>query len=57
MRAYDPKLTPLSRKLRRQMTETERVLWTRLRRKQILGIQFYSQKPVGRYIVDFYALQ
>jgi len=27
----------------------------RLRRKQLLGIQFYRQKPLGNYIVDFYA--
>jgi very-short-patch-repair endonuclease len=30
-------------------------LWARLRRKQILGIQFYRQKPIGHYIADFYA--
>jgi len=27
----------------------------RLRRKQLLGVQFYRQKPIGKYIVDFYA--
>lgn len=37
------------------MTDSERVLWSRLRRKQLSGIQFYRQKPIGRYIVDFYA--
>jgi very-short-patch-repair endonuclease len=26
-----------------------------LRGKQLLGVQFYRQKPVGGYIVDFYA--
>ena len=31
------------------------MLWCRLRRKQILGIPFYRQKPIGEYIVDFYA--
>lgn len=30
-------------------------MWGRLRRKQILGVQFYRQKPIGNYIVDFYA--
>jgi very-short-patch-repair endonuclease len=30
-------------------------LWARLRRKQILRVQFYRQKPIGNYIVDFYA--
>ena len=30
-------------------------MWARLRRKQILGVQFYRQKPIGNYIVDFFA--
>ena len=37
------------------MTEGETILWSRLRRKQILGVQFYRQKPIGHYIVDFIA--
>jgi very-short-patch-repair endonuclease len=30
-------------------------LWYRLRRKQILGVRFYRQKPIGNYVADFYA--
>jgi very-short-patch-repair endonuclease len=26
-----------------------------LRAKQLLGVQFYRQKPIGYFIVDFYA--
>lgn len=37
------------------MTDAEQLLWSLLRRKQILGIQFYRQKPIGPYIVDFHA--
>ena len=37
------------------MTDSERVLWTRLRGKQLLGLQFYRQKPIADYIVDFYS--
>ena len=44
-----------ARQLRKNMTESERVLWSRLRGKQLSGIQFYRQKPIGEYIVDFYA--
>jgi very-short-patch-repair endonuclease len=44
-----------SRELRKKLTESESVLWSRLRRKQLLGIQFYRQKPIGQYIVDFFA--
>jgi len=36
------------------MTEAEVALWSRLRRKQLYGLQFNRQKPPGNYIVDFY---
>ena len=37
------------------MTDSEVRLWSRLRRKQLLGVQFYRQRPIGKYIVDFFA--
>lgn len=40
--------------LRNNMTEAEKLLWARLRGKQILGLQFYRQKPILNFIVDFY---
>jgi very-short-patch-repair endonuclease len=55
MLPYGKNLKELSRTLRKEMTDAEQVLWSHLRRKQILDIQFYRQKPVGPYIVDFYA--
>jgi len=36
------------------MTEAERFLWQRIRRKELKGCQFYRQKNIGDYIVDFY---
>lgn len=36
------------------MTEAEKLLWSRLRGKQLSGLQFYRQKPILNYIVDFY---
>jgi very-short-patch-repair endonuclease len=39
--------------LRKQATFPERLLWSRLRRRQ-LGTAFVRQQPIGRYIVDFY---
>ena len=36
------------------MTDTEKLLWSRIRRKQLKGYQFYRQKTIGNYIVDFY---
>lgn len=55
MLKYDEELKHPARKLRSGMTDAERLLWSRLRGKQILGVQFYRQKPLGRYIVDFHA--
>jgi very-short-patch-repair endonuclease len=55
MLPYDPRLKARARSLRANLTDAERCLWARLRRKQILGVQFYRQKPLGRYIADFYA--
>ena len=52
---YNPKLKEEARRLRAQMTDSERTLWARLRRKQVHSVQFYTQKPIGNYIVDFYA--
>jgi very-short-patch-repair endonuclease len=52
---YNPKLKNTARNLRNNMTESEHMLWSRLRGKQILTVQFYRQKPIGKYIVDFYA--
>lgn len=40
--------------LRNNMTEAEKLVWARLRGKQILGLQFYRQKPILNFIVDFY---
>lgn len=54
MLEYSRNLKPPSRELRTNMTDAERVLWSRLRGKQLLGIQFYRQKPIGPFIVDFY---
>jgi very-short-patch-repair endonuclease len=52
---YKPHLKDKARELRKNMTDSETVLWSRLRGKQLLGVQFYRQKPIGEYIVDFYA--
>ena len=57
MLRYKSNLKPIGRQLRLEMTECERLLWSRLRRKQLHGAQFYRQKPIGSYIVDFYALK
>ena len=37
------------------MTDAENLLWSKLRGKQLKGYQFYRQKVIGEYIVDFYS--
>ena len=54
MQPYNKNLKQLSRDLRNNMTDVELLLWSKLQRKQILGLQFYRQKPILNYIVDFY---
>ena len=43
----------LARRLRRNMTLPEGMLWQELR-KRPAGFKFRRQHPVGRFIVDFY---
>lgn len=50
---YNKSLKSFSRALRRKMTDAERLVWKRIRGKQLEGLQFYRQKPIGRYIADF----
>jgi very-short-patch-repair endonuclease len=42
-----------ARAFRAELTEPERRLWARLRRRQIEGLHFRRQMPIGPYIVDF----
>jgi len=46
-----------SRELRKTMTETEKILWSKLRKKQQNGIYFRRQHPYNIYILDFYCFQ
>ena len=43
-----------SRNLRKNQTDAEKKLWTILRNRQINGVKFRRQFPVGGYILDFY---
>ena len=54
MQPYNKNLKQLSRNLRNNMTDAEKLLWSKLRNNQILGLQFYRQKPLLNFIVDFY---
>ena len=52
---YNNSLKPIARQLRNEPTRSERILWNKLRKKQIQNVQFYRQVPIGTFIVDFYA--
>jgi very-short-patch-repair endonuclease len=47
----------LARGLRHRQTEAEKALWARLRNRQIEGVKFRRQQPIGGYIVDFAGLE
>ncbi len=53
--AYAKSLKPFARQLRSNMTAAESLLWHKIRKKQLLGIQFLRQKPIATFILDFYA--
>lgn len=46
--------TPRSQ-LRKNQTDVERLLWYRLRNKQLQGVKFFRQYSIGHYIIDFYS--
>lgn len=50
-------MTERSRALRRGSTDAERVLWQRLRDRQIAGAKFRRQHQRGPYILDFYCAE
>jgi very-short-patch-repair endonuclease len=47
------RLGAIAKHLRRRGTEAEKLLWNHLRAKQLHGLRFRRQEPIGRYIVDF----
>jgi very-short-patch-repair endonuclease len=47
----------LGRGLRRQGTPAERILWSKLRNKQLNGVKFRGQQRLGNYLVDFVSFE
>ena len=47
----------IARRLRRDMTEAEKIMWRLLRAHQLSGYKFRRQEPIGRYVVDFVCFQ
>ena len=54
MLSYSGQLKQRSRELRKNMTDAEKLVWSKVRGKQPKDCQFYRQKVISNYIVDFY---
>jgi very-short-patch-repair endonuclease len=50
-------MSKFARALRRRSTEAEKLLWSKLRNRQLDGIKFKRQVPLAGYVVDFAALE
>lgn len=46
-----------ARDLRRNLTDAERLLWSRLRRRSLMRFYFRRQVPLGPYVADFVCKQ
>jgi adenine-specific DNA-methyltransferase len=46
-----------ARRLRKDMTDAERLLWRHLRNRQVGGWKFRRQHPIGPFIVDFVCIE
>lgn len=56
-RAYNKKEETLKRKkLRKEMPLAERIMWIRLRGKQMREYKFRRQYSIGAFVVDFYCV-
>jgi very-short-patch-repair endonuclease len=51
---YNPMLKDLAKRLRKNMTLSEVLLWNELKNKKMLNMDFDRQRPILNYIVDFY---
>jgi very-short-patch-repair endonuclease len=49
-----PLLYERARRLRKEMTPAERILWTQLRNRRFAGFKFRRQQPIDYYIADFF---
>jgi very-short-patch-repair endonuclease len=46
--------TTAAKYLRKTETKAEKLLWARLRNRQVDGLKFRRQHPIGYFITDFY---
>jgi len=53
----EPQPTKFARHLRRNESDAERKLWSKLRSRQFQNLKFRRQQPLGKYIVDFVSFE
>lgn len=56
-RKIEQKTRSHARRLRREQTPQETILWSRLRDRRLDGMKFRRQYPVGKYVTDFVCLE
>ena len=49
-----PDLLQFSRRMRKEPTPAEDLLWQAIRNRQLRGLKFRRQYVIGNYILDFY---
>ena len=54
IRGTTQEIEQAARRLRHHLTPAEARLWKALQKRQLAGLKFCCQHPVGRFIVDFY---
>ena len=46
-----------AKKLRKKMTDAEKILWSKIRNRKVNGMYFRRQHPYGIYILDFFCFE
>jgi very-short-patch-repair endonuclease len=57
IRGTTPEIEADARRLRKNLTPAEQILWQALKGKQLNGLRFRCQHPVGLFIIDFFCPQ
>ncbi|WP_299412142.1 DUF559 domain-containing protein [Acaryochloris sp. IP29b_bin.148] len=57
IRGTTPAVIAAARRLRLNLTPAEKKLWKALQKRQLNGLKFRCQHPIGSFIVDFYCPQ
>ena len=52
-----PEILRLAAELRKNMTPAEKVLWEKLRKRQVNGFKFRRQHPIHEVVVDFFCYE